>query len=126
MVYNTEVLVYFQKASLLPLWDHQEVGILSSLYQDGASSIHFQTQMISDRVDACRYKVKGCAFTIALCIWLSDQLTGRNRTEIPKITMAEMSEWFKIPEARMRAVYAVYQIYNELVQKIEFSNMMFE
>ena len=67
---------FYQRANLAPLWPKGEpdVAVIEVGSNSAGERIVLQCRINEDHIVETRYKVKGCGYAIAACVWLSEKM----------------------------------------------------
>jgi NifU-like protein involved in Fe-S cluster formation len=116
MIYTDKIIRLYHQANLKPLFECGD-GVKEYCYGDESSGLYiiFQIKLKNGAVTECRYKVLGCGYAIALCVWLAECLNGKSKQDLSTIELSDLISIFDIPKTKHKVAIAIINIYTEIL-----------
>ncbi|MDC0535606.1 iron-sulfur cluster assembly scaffold protein [Francisellaceae bacterium] len=116
MIYTKKIIELYHKASLEPLFDQSD-SVSEYHYGDEPSGLYiiFQIKVKHGAVSNCRYKVLGCGYAIALCVWLAERLDGKSKQDLSAIELSDLISRFDIPKTKHKVAIAILNLYEQIL-----------
>jgi NifU-like protein involved in Fe-S cluster formation len=117
MIYTSKIIQLYEQADMKALWplDDKQVSTYSYGSVSDGLEIIFQIYKNNDSIEASRYKVFGCGYSIALSVWLSQWIYNKNQSTLNDIELSELIETFYLPKAKYKCALAIINIYQQIL-----------
>ncbi len=116
MIYSDKIIKLYQQANLKPLFECGD-GVKKYCYGDESSGLYiiFQTKYNNGLISDCRYKIMGCGYAIALCVWLEQQLINQPTTKLKLLELKDLIDEFDLPQTKHKVAIAILDIYQRVL-----------
>ena len=119
MIYTEQVINYYRQANLDPLFSERDSDNYYTFeYGQESLGLHiiFQIRVVSGFVQCCRYKVFGCAYTIALCVWFEQRIVGKLLSELSLIELSSVIDFFSLPQTKYKCAVGIIDINQKILR----------
>lgn len=116
MIYTDKIIRLYHQANLKPLFECGD-GVKEYCYGGESSGLYiiFQIKIKDGAITNCRYKVLGCGYAIALCVWLAESLEGKSKQDLSSIELSDLISRFYIPKTKHKVAIAILNLYEQIL-----------